>query len=150
MMDRFFTRRPSLLNPRIWALGLIFLALSASAGLALGHEDVKWKQPVPSQCPNLYCWTDTCNVYVLKHGNAAILIDLGDGSVLSHLAEIGVTQIDWVLFTHHHREQCQGFGVLKGKNVSVIPASLQNLKKVCGGVFLGGAAGLTAQPISGV
>jgi len=32
----------------------------------------------------------------------------------------------------------------------VIPASLQNLKKVCGGVFLGGAAGLTAQPISGV
>jgi len=33
---------------------------------------------------------------------------------------------------------------------SVIPASLQNLKKVCGGVFLGGAAGLTAQPISGV
>jgi len=32
----------------------------------------------------------------------------------------------------------------------VIPASLQNLKKVCGGGFLGGAAGLTAQPISGV
>jgi len=34
--------------------------------------------------------------------------------------------------------------------ICVIPASLQNLKKVCGGVFLGGAAGLTAQPISGV
>jgi len=34
--------------------------------------------------------------------------------------------------------------------IGVIPASLQNLKKVCGGVFLGGAAGLTAQPISGV
>jgi len=40
----------------------------------------------------------------------------------------------------------QGHATVKG----VIPASLQNLKKVCGGVFLGGAAGLTAQPISGV
>jgi len=38
----------------------------------------------------------------------------------------------------------------KPSTFGVIPASLQNLKKVCGGVFLGGAAGLTAQPISGV
>ena len=32
--------------------------------------------------PNLFQWTDTCNVYVLREGDAAILIDLGDGSVL--------------------------------------------------------------------
>jgi len=58
--------------------------------------------------PDLYEWTDTCNVYVLRNGTAAILIDLGDGSVLEHLDEIGVLQVEWVLFTHHHREQCQG------------------------------------------
>jgi glyoxylase-like metal-dependent hydrolase (beta-lactamase superfamily II) len=58
--------------------------------------------------PNLFVWTDTCNVYVLKDGDAALLIDLGDGSVLDHLAEIGVARVEWVLFTHHHREQCQG------------------------------------------
>ncbi|MCL5281532.1 MAG: MBL fold metallo-hydrolase [Planctomycetes bacterium] len=57
---------------------------------------------------NLFVWTDTCNVYVLREGDAALLIDLGDGSVLDHLGEIGVRRVEWVLFTHHHREQCQG------------------------------------------
>ncbi|HEY3324385.1 MAG TPA: MBL fold metallo-hydrolase [Planctomycetota bacterium] len=58
--------------------------------------------------PNLFMWTDTCNVYVLRDGDAALLIDLGDGSVLDHLKEIGVSKVEWVLFTHHHREQCWG------------------------------------------
>ncbi len=64
--------------------------------------------------PNLFVWTDTCNVYVLKDGDAALLIDLGDAGVLDHLAEIGVKRVEWVLFTHHHREQCQGFARLQG------------------------------------
>ena len=37
----------------------------------------------PKDFPELFEWTDTCNVYVLKHDDAAILIDLGDGSVLT-------------------------------------------------------------------
>jgi len=64
------------------------------------------------QYPHLYQWTDTCHGYVLKHGDANLLIDLGDGSVLNHLREIGVRRIEWVLFTHHHREQCQGHRLL--------------------------------------
>lgn len=58
--------------------------------------------------PAIYVWTDTGNVYVLRDGDTAVLIDLGDGTVLDQLGRIGVTQVDWVLFTHHHREQCQG------------------------------------------
>jgi glyoxylase-like metal-dependent hydrolase (beta-lactamase superfamily II) len=58
--------------------------------------------------PNIYRWADTCNVYVLREGDKALLIDLGDGSVLDKLGEIGVKTVEWVLFTHHHREQCQG------------------------------------------
>jgi glyoxylase-like metal-dependent hydrolase (beta-lactamase superfamily II) len=58
--------------------------------------------------PDLFVWTDTCNVYVLRDGDAALLIDLGDGSVLDRLEDIGVKRVEWVLFTHHHREQCQG------------------------------------------
>ncbi|OHB82304.1 MAG: hypothetical protein A2Z38_00295 [Planctomycetes bacterium RBG_19FT_COMBO_48_8] len=84
---------------------------------AVGRNDSTWEQPVPDQCPNLYLWSDTCNTYVLKDGDAAILIDLGDGSVLSHLDEIDVTRIDWILFTHHHREQCHGFGMLQDSDV---------------------------------
>ncbi|MCX8157934.1 MAG: MBL fold metallo-hydrolase [Verrucomicrobiae bacterium] len=66
-------------------------------------------QPVdPSRWPHLFRWTDTCNVYVLRAGDAALLIDLGDGSVLERLPDLGVRRVEWVLFTHHHREQCQG------------------------------------------
>jgi len=62
----------------------------------------------PQLAPDVFVWTDTCNVYVVRAGDAALLIDLGDGSVLDQLPSIGVETVEWVLFTHHHREQCQG------------------------------------------
>ncbi len=67
-----------------------------------------FRQPDAEALPNLFVWTDTCNVYVLRDGDSAVLIDFGDGSIIDHLAEIGVKHIDWVILTHHHREQCQG------------------------------------------
>ena len=73
----------------------------------------------PGRHPDLYAWTDTCTVYVLKDGDSALLFDLGDGGVLRALPEIGVKQVDWVLFTHHHREQCQGASRLERKGVQV-------------------------------
>jgi glyoxylase-like metal-dependent hydrolase (beta-lactamase superfamily II) len=73
---------------------------------------------------NLFQWTDTCNIYVLRDGDKALLIDLGDGSVLEHLAQIGVRQVEWILFTHHHREQCQGAGKLRGTETQIaVPAA---------------------------
>ena len=67
----------------------------------------------------LFQWSDTCSVYILQDGDAALLIDLGDGSVLDHLGEIGVKQVEWVLFTHHHREQCQGGAKLRDVRAKV-------------------------------
>ncbi len=61
----------------------------------------------------VFLWQDTCNVYVLKHGDSALLIDLGDGQVLGQLPRLGVKQLDWVLLTHHHREQFQGHPQLR-------------------------------------
>ena len=57
---------------------------------------------------NLYWLRDTCNVYALKDGNRALLIDFGSGHVLNLLGQIGVTRVDAILHTHHHRDQCQG------------------------------------------
>ena len=68
---------------------------------------------------NRWLWRDTCNVYVLQEGESALLIDLGDGSVLDALPRIGVRQVEWVLFTHHHREQCQGAARLRGTGARV-------------------------------
>jgi glyoxylase-like metal-dependent hydrolase (beta-lactamase superfamily II) len=58
--------------------------------------------------PNLYLLRDTCNVYVLKDGNRALLIDFGSGHVMDLLGQIGVSRVEAILHTHHHRDQCQG------------------------------------------
>ncbi len=67
----------------------------------------------------VYVYTDTANVYVIRQGERAMLIDVGDGGVLAELPKIGVKQLEWVLFTHHHREQVQGAAKLKDWNVKV-------------------------------
>jgi len=96
---------------------LTTLFLVASALMAVGAP--RFTQPDAARHPNLFTWTDTCNVHIIRDGDAALLIDLGDGSVLDHLAEIGVKRVEWVLFTHHHREQCQGAPKLAGRGVKL-------------------------------
>ncbi len=81
----------------------------------------EFKQPVPG----VYLWQDTCNVYVLKHADAALLINLGDGEVLKHLAEIGVKRVEWVIFTDHHRELCQGAPKLDRATTKVASSELE-------------------------
>ena len=73
--------------------------------------------------PDVFCFTDTCNVYVLRSANRAILIDFGRGKVLDRLAELGIDEVTDVLVTHHHRDQIQGIGraVQAGIGVFVPP-----------------------------
>jgi glyoxylase-like metal-dependent hydrolase (beta-lactamase superfamily II) len=58
--------------------------------------------------PDVVLVRDTCNVYVLRTGREAVLIDFGSGAVLDRLAELGVDRVTDVLLTHHHRDQTQG------------------------------------------
>jgi len=58
--------------------------------------------------PNLYLFADTCNVFVVRDGSRCVLVDFGSGKILDHLSGLGITQVDWILHTHHHRDQCQG------------------------------------------
>ena len=57
---------------------------------------------------NLYLLEDTCNVYLVKNGSHGVLIDFGSGRILDYLPQLGVSKIDWILHTHHHRDQAQG------------------------------------------
>ncbi|GEM_PF-7108909 len=70
---------------------------------------------------SLYLLRDACNVYVIKRGNQAILIDSGEGAVLGQLAGIGVEKVEWVLQTHAHRDQCGATPALRllGAKVAV-------------------------------
>jgi glyoxylase-like metal-dependent hydrolase (beta-lactamase superfamily II) len=62
---------------------------------------------------NVYLFKDICNVYLLKSGNTALLIDAGSGKVANHLKEIGVDKVEWVFHTHYHRDQSIGSNRLK-------------------------------------
>jgi glyoxylase-like metal-dependent hydrolase (beta-lactamase superfamily II) len=83
----------------------LFLFALATAAPA---NDAPKLRPASDDWPNIFVYRDTCNVYVLRDDDVAILFNLGDGAVLDHLDEIGVKRVDWVIFTDHHREQCQG------------------------------------------
>ena len=78
--------------------------------------------------PNLYVLRDACNVYVLKDGNRALLLDFGSGHVLSLLGQIGVTKVDAILHTHHHRDQCQGDARAVAERIPIhVPAHERHL-----------------------
>ncbi len=87
---------------------LLCIAAVASAQESSAPPASGLRQPDPAAFPELFVWTDTCNVYLLRDGESAILIDFGNGSVLDQLAAIGVEGVEWIILTHHHREQCQG------------------------------------------
>ena len=86
-----------------WAFVFAMFFVAGVSAESPGFEQLKTASGL-----DLFRWSDTCNVYVLRDGDAAMLIDLGDGSVLDHLGKLGIKKVEWVLFTHHHREQCQG------------------------------------------
>jgi glyoxylase-like metal-dependent hydrolase (beta-lactamase superfamily II) len=57
---------------------------------------------------HLYQLVDTCNVYLISDGDHGLLIDTGSGAIVDHLQQAGVQKVEWVLHTHHHRDQCTG------------------------------------------
>lgn len=78
--------------------------------------------------PNLYRFTDTCNVYLLRRGREAVLVDFGDGGLLEHLPEIGVERVTAILMTHHHRDQGQGLHRAGAAGIPVwVPHTEQDL-----------------------
>ncbi len=68
---------------------------------------------------HLYCFSDTCNVYVIVDGDGALLIDSGSGTIKDHLSDMGVRDIEWVLHTHHHRDQCWGDAKLRASGAKI-------------------------------
>src|SRR5262249_59644278 len=77
---------------------------------------------------NLYLFEDTCNVYIVRDGASCVLIDFGSGKVLDHLRDLGVSKVDWVMHTHHHRDQCQGDALAVERNIPIaVPAHERQL-----------------------
>jgi len=61
---------------------------------------------------SLFVHHGNCNVGILHAGARALLIDCGNGDVQVTLQTLGITQIDTILFTHHHRDSTSGVTML--------------------------------------
>ncbi len=76
---------------------------------------------------DIYLFRDSCNVYIIKDGNRAVLVDFGTGRVLNVLDELGITDIDAVIHTNHHRDVCGGDELL-GDDVKIyVPRDEEHL-----------------------
>jgi glyoxylase-like metal-dependent hydrolase (beta-lactamase superfamily II) len=74
--------------------------------------------------PHVWIFHDVVNVGVIRANEKALIIDSGEGLVLEAARRAGVGSIEWVLHTHHHRDQCSGAGLLKKEGVKMaVPAS---------------------------
>lgn len=57
---------------------------------------------------HLFVYRGVVNVGVIYRGEEALLIDIGDGTVVDVLHQQGIPYLDGVLLTHHHRDQASG------------------------------------------
>ena len=67
----------------------------------------------------VFRFADTVNVYLLRQGREAILIDFGAGDVLDHLGEYGVDRVTDILLTHHHRDVTQGLARARDAGIRI-------------------------------
>lgn len=111
------------------ALGAAPLGASAPADRRAYRRTPFAPQGAPRRLSdNLWLFDDTCNVYVVRDGTSCILIDFGSGKILDHLGAMGVSKVDWILHTHHHRDQCQGDGRAVERGIPIaVPAHERHL-----------------------
>jgi glyoxylase-like metal-dependent hydrolase (beta-lactamase superfamily II) len=84
--------------------------------------------PLQRLSQHLFLLEDTCNVYLLTHGTAALVVDFGSGRVLDVMSQVGASKVDWILHTHHHRDQAQGdYRAVAGRIPIAVPAHERHL-----------------------
>ncbi|HEU4572454.1 MAG TPA: MBL fold metallo-hydrolase, partial [Candidatus Limnocylindrales bacterium] len=78
--------------------------------------------------PDVFRFPDAANAYLIRSGSEAILVDIGAGDVLDHLAEVGVERVTDVLMTHHHRDGAQGLARAAAAGVRIwVPPTERDL-----------------------
>ena len=68
---------------------------------------------------HLYVHHGHVNTGILRDGNRALLIDPSGTTLDATLAELGITNIEHILFTHHHRDNTAGFPIPDNVRVGV-------------------------------
>lgn len=110
-------------------VGLAAAGLAAARGgldvrvhgaAALG--DLPESRDVVHLSEHLAVYCGPINVGILRDGSKALLIDCGDGRVLPLLRQRGITAVEQILFTHHHRDQaCGAAAFVEGGTRLIVP-----------------------------
>ena len=74
---------------------------------------------------HLYVHHGHVNTGILRDGDRALLIDPSGTSLQTTLTELGITNIEQILFTHYHRDNTSGFPVPKNVRIGVPEAEKQ-------------------------
>jgi len=69
-------------------------------------------QPYTQVSESIFVHRGCCNVGIIRAGDRALLIDAGNGDVQATLTALGITTIEQILFTHHHRDSASGAAIL--------------------------------------
>lgn len=110
MSNAAFSRRSFLQGAGLGAVGL------ASGGWGWSAAGAEAGAPAPPAkagditplSEHLAVYHGAVNVGILHDGPKALLIDCGDGRVAEALPQLGVTTVEQIVFTHHHRDQACG------------------------------------------
>ena len=95
---------------------LVGIYMAGSARHGFGSSPSKeTEQQLTRLAPGLWVYHGPINVGILQHGHKALLIDCGAGSVREVLAPLGVSTVERILFTHHHRDQACAAGLFESQ-----------------------------------
>jgi glyoxylase-like metal-dependent hydrolase (beta-lactamase superfamily II) len=85
------------------ALVGIYMAGSARQGFA--SSPLAETGQLTKLAPKLWVYRGPINIGILQDGDKTLLIDCGAGSVRKVLSHLGISTVERILFTHHHRDQ---------------------------------------------
>ena len=78
----------------------------------------------------LYVHHGHVNTGILRDGNSALLIDPSGTSFQTTLTELGITNIEQILYTHHHRDNLAVFSIPENTRIGVPEAEAQWFSEV--------------------
>lgn len=84
------------------------LALGRGAPAVCAQPPVSERGKITELSEHLLVYHGPINVGIVRDGGKALLIDCGDDSVAEALSDAGITKVEQIVFTHHHRDQACG------------------------------------------
>lgn len=79
---------------------------------------------------HLYIHHGHVNTGIVRDENRAILIDPSGATLQTTLDELGITKVEQILFTHHHRDSSSGFPIPENIRIGVPDTEAQWFAKV--------------------